>query len=202
MALLEWDETMNPQLEQFFNSLGPFQISLIAVWLFLQGAIFSPFPEELVIATLGIFVSQNRIPFWQAMLTCQIGLLPANAFMVFVGSRATKLKVLQKPMVQRFSRVVLAQGKPLIFFLRFTPLIRGVAYLSVGYSKFGVLNFFRIDFLASLIQVPLLLKLGMVLGNDSAGLQDAIKKLLVGGVIGFPVLWLIWKKFQKKYLAE
>jgi membrane protein DedA with SNARE-associated domain len=169
------------------SGLVHWKIALIATGTLLEGAIFTVFPEEVVITTLGVLWSQHRIGFVEALVAVQCGLLPANLILVFLGNRlGTKLFgippfrwFLKPEAVARSLEKLRSAGNWVVFGTRFIPLIRGPVYFATGLSKFPSLRFFRIDFLASFIQIPLLLWLGATIGKNSSSILQAYQR--VGG---------------------
>lgn len=163
------------------SGLAHWKIALIATGTLLEGAVFTVFPEEVVVTTLGVLWSQHRIGFFEALLAVQLGLLPANLCLVFLGNRIG-IKLLKIPpfkwilkpdaVVRSLERLRQA-GSWVVFATRFIPLIRGPVYFATGLSRFPISRFFRIDCAASFIQIPLLLGLGATIGKNSASLLQA-----------------------------
>ena len=52
------------------------------------------------------------------------------------------------------------KGWPLIAATRFTPLVRGPMYLAVGLADYRMRDFVKVDALASLVQISVLLAVG------------------------------------------
>jgi membrane protein DedA with SNARE-associated domain len=167
------------------DHLEHWQIALLATSLLYQGIFLAVFPEEVIITTLGLLWSQNRINFFEAWIAICVGLLPANATTVYVGSRLgiKILKVrpfswlLKKESIDESLEQIRYYGKRIVFFTRFMPMIRGPIYFAAGMSKMGVLNFMKTDFAASLIQVPGLLFLGCAIGKNATSIMDAYSKI-------------------------
>ena len=165
--------------------LQHWEIALLAAYLLFQGAFVAIFPEELIITTLGFLWSQNRIGFVEAVIAVWIGLLPANTTAVFFGNRFGPRLLRMRPFSWIFKKegvedslaLVRKHGKWIVFFTRFTPVIRGPVYLAAGLSRIPVLDFMKIDWLASCIQVPLLLWIGSVIGKSADSMMDGYKKI-------------------------
>jgi membrane protein DedA with SNARE-associated domain len=185
------------ELLKQFSQLEHWQIAGLASAFLFQGMFMAVFPEEVIITTLGLLWSQGRIPFLEALFSVYLGLLPANAATVFLGSRLG-LRLLGMPPFSWFIRpepihealkVVRTYGKTVLFLARFLPLIRGPIYFAAGMAQVGVVPFAKIDFLASLIQVPALLFLGYEIGRTSTSLVSAYQKIfLVVGLLFVAVL--------------
>ncbi len=195
-------------MESLLARLGTLQhweIVGLVIYLFYQGIVLTIFPEEVVVVTLGLLWSQDRISFLECMLAVWIGLLPANATMVFIGSRIgpkiLKMRpfcwVFKKDAVNKYTSQIRRSGKWVVFGGRFTPLIRGPIYLAAGLSQMGVLNFMKVDFLASCIQVPMLLIVGHTVGKNADALMAVYDK--IGIAVGIVFLnFLLWKWLKQK----
>jgi membrane protein DedA with SNARE-associated domain len=174
-------ETLLIQLSQ----LQSWQMGMIATYLLLQGAIFTVFPEEVVAVTLGLLVSQNKIGFFHAWFSIGLGLLPANAFTVYMGKHFGPKLLLIRPFSWMFKKKSVDQalkkvkkyGTGIVFVTRFIPVIRGPIYLATGLSQMRILQFVGIDALASLIQIPSLLLLGKIIGKNATSLMDGYRKV-------------------------
>lgn len=171
-------------------NLQSFQIAALASVLLYQGAFLAVFPEELILTTLGFLWGEGRISFPEAMLGVWMGLLPADATTVFVASRFGHriLKVrpfswlFSKEAVEEYLGVVRRYGRWIVFFTRFTPVVRGPVYVAAGLSKMSVLKFMQTDALASCIHVPALLLLGRWVGKNSGSMMESYKR--IGIMIG------------------
>jgi membrane protein DedA with SNARE-associated domain len=163
-----------------FEQLSGFshwQIDLIAFWLLLQGAFFSIAPEEIVIITLGVLWGHGQVNFIEAIISIMAGLLPANLMMVKIGERVSRNHT-DKKSVKIASDYLSRYGAWVVFLTRFTPLIRGPVYFSVGASRYGFKRFIQIDWLAACIQVPALLifarNLSIHWGDQTQSLSESL----------------------------
>ena len=179
------------------SSLPAWQIGLIASYLLLQGVVITVFPEEIITVTLGILWSQDKISFLHALLAIQAGLLPANALFVTFGARFGYPLIRRRPLVWvideddvRWSlEAIRNNASKVIFATRFIPMIRAPLYFATGMSKTDILRFMRVDYLASLIQIPALLLLGRWIGKSAESLIGAYQK--VGILFVALILWTI-----------
>jgi membrane protein DedA with SNARE-associated domain len=148
------------------DSLASWQICLGVILLLLQGAIFTVFPEEIVIVVLGYLWGQGNVAFAEAFFSVLVGLLPANLAMYGIGRRLGGWlpRWIPATAVARARARLNALGTAGIVITRFTPFVRGPAYLAAGISGFGARRFFVADALASLVYVPLLLLVGKTAG--------------------------------------
>lgn len=159
-------------LESFIHQLGTLsadQIALGCTLVLLQGAIFTVFPEEVVMIGLGMLCAHGKINFSHAFLAVLIGLLPANATMFWLGKkfgiqiiRRRPLRwVLKRRWIAQSKLLLRAYGRRLVFFTRFVPSVRAPLYFAAGMSNLGVLRFMQIDLMAALVHVPFLIWVGM-----------------------------------------
>jgi len=179
------------------SDLPDWQICLLATYLLAQGFILTIFPEEIVITTLGLLWSQEKVGFFQAMFAIQLGLLPANSMTVFLGGhfgpKLLKVRpfvwVLKKEGIEEALTFVRRYGKWIIAVTRFVPIVRGPVYVAAGLSGMGVPRFLLVDALASCVQVPLLLYVGSVIGKNADSLMEGYQRIgvllavLVGSTI-------------------
>jgi membrane protein DedA with SNARE-associated domain len=190
------------------DHLEHWQIAILASSLLFQGFFLAIFPEEVIITTLGLLWSQSRIGFFEAWLAVSVGMLPANAVTVFMGSRLG-MKVfsirpfrwiLKKEPLDEALEQIRHYGKWIVFFTRFLPIIRGPIYFAAGMSQMGVLNFMRTDFMASWIQIPALLWVGCLIGKNATSMMDAYGKigLFIGCMFatGILIRYLMHKRTQ------
>jgi len=161
------------------SALNHWQIDSIAIVLLLQGAIASVFPEDVILLTLGMLWSQGRVSFLESFLSAQMGILTADAILVFIGGTAGPALLANPPLswivkkkaVDKALAKLKKYGKWMIVTTRFTPLIRGPVYLATGLSRFGLLNFMKLDAMTSVFQISLLLLIGRYIGKHSGSLS-------------------------------
>lgn len=167
------------------SDLQHWEIAALASYLLLQGFAVTVFPEEVIITTLGLLWSQNRIGFFEALVAVWVGLLPANSLAVFIGGKLGPKLLNMRPFIWVLNPVAITEslarlrrhGTWIVFLTRFIPLIRGPVYWSAGLSQMRVIDFFRADFLASCIQVPALLFLGSMIGKNSGNLIEGYQRI-------------------------
>jgi membrane protein DedA with SNARE-associated domain len=75
-------------------------------------------------------------------------------------------------------------GASVIVLTRFTPVVKGPVYFSVGALRFGLGRFLVIDGIAGCIQIPLLLFLGRTIGENSRSIEHALRTIgWIAGVL-------------------
>jgi membrane protein DedA with SNARE-associated domain len=167
------------------SSLPGWQLALAATWLLLQAAVIPSVPEEVVMTTMGVLWSQGKVDFLTAYAAILAGLLPANAMAVFIGGLAERgllrfgpaRRLIQSGAVRSARAKVLRYGRVVVAVTRFVPLVRGPVYLACGASGMTVRQFFVIDALAALVQVPLLLLLGAKVGEGAGSIAEAWQRV-------------------------
>jgi membrane protein DedA with SNARE-associated domain len=79
--------------------------------------------------------------------------------------------------VAQWLELIRNNTKKVIFFARFVPMIRGPIYFATGMSQLELSKFSKIDYIASLLQLPVLLFLGRWIGTNAGSLIDAFQKI-------------------------
>jgi membrane protein DedA with SNARE-associated domain len=169
--------------EHLIAGLNHWQIDGVVTWLLLQGAIFTVVPEEVVVLSIGVLVGRGRVNPIEGFLAVELGLLPANLVIVFIASRFGDWKFFQREAIRRALDTFKKKGKWIIFGTRFTPLFRGPVYASAGLSGVRLIDFFKLDASASLIQVPLLMTAGYWVGLHSGSIVDAYRTIGTAALI-------------------
>lgn len=173
------------------SNLPGWQLALASTWLLLQACVIPSLPEEVVIVTLGVLWSQGRIDFLTALAAVLAGLLPANSAAVYIGGLAERgllrfgpaRRLIASDAVRSARAAVRRRGRVVVAVTRFIPLVRGPIYLACGASGMTVRQFFVVDALAALVQVPLLLLLGARLGEGAGSLAEAWQRVGVLAVV-------------------
>lgn len=181
-----------------FHGLSHWQVDLLVSWLLLQGAVLSIFPEEVIILTMGLLWGQGKITFPEALFSIQLGLIPGNAFMMLFGRKFGHRFFLSKKGVQVAMDYFKRYGGWLVFFARFTPLVRGPIYLAAGISGFPPLSFIRIDTWASCFQISFLLLAGRWIEAHSKSIEEAYR--IIGMTIGIGMISFILAILIKEFL--
>jgi membrane protein DedA with SNARE-associated domain len=195
---------------QHLVGLSHWQISLLVIYLFIQGAFFTVFPEEVVLPTLGVLWGQGRIGFVEAFAAAFIGLVIGDLILVFIGRHLIMKLLVRKPFswlvdpeaLGHALEKVRKHGPWLIFGVRFTPMIRAPMYFASGLSKMNLVSFARSDMLAMLLWIPGLMWVGQRMGA-SGSIEQAFHKIgiLMASLIIGGILFSVLKK-QKKRLRQ
>lgn len=177
---------------ELITGLSHWQICGLATWLLLQGTVVAVVPEEVIFLSLGVLCSQGKVAFPEALVSALAGLLPANSAMVFIASRFSQKKLVQKKSVQRALGLIKKRGPWVVFVTRFTPFLRAPVYISAGLSGMGVPRFFKIDIMAACIQVPALICLGIWIGEKTGSIMAAYKVIGIGALSLAAVALAVW----------
>lgn len=146
----------------------------MAFGLLLTSAVFTLMPEELIFVTLGFLAHFGRVHPVEAIAAAHLGLIPADAITVWFGRKLGKNVLTRRPFRFFFGSMQLQSSLEklrtssglLLFFTRFTPMLRAPVYLAAGISGISLRRSVAIDLLAASIQVPVFFLLGFFLGDS------------------------------------
>jgi membrane protein DedA with SNARE-associated domain len=188
-----------PIIDRLLAGLSEMQIYTLVVGLLLQGIIVAIAPEEVVIMSLGVLWSQNRVHFFPSIAAIATGLLTANLIIVWVAGRFSHLAIFQKKSVHAALEKFKARGKWIVFITRFTPFIRGPVYYAAGISGMRVRDFFQIDAAAFCVQCPLVFMIGATIGLHTGSITDAYRIIAISALSVAALILL--GSFGKTWLA-
>lgn len=183
-----------------YFSVDVFSYVGISVALFLTG-IGMPIPEDIILLAAGYVTAKGfaELPVMMP-LTC-VMILVGDLVTYWLGYKFGASIVSIRPFSYVFTEARMVKtrelytkyGKSIIFLGRFFAGFRAWIYLFAGISKMSVWRFIFMDFLATLISVPLLVWLGFYFNSEideAAMLITRIKEWLVI-VIGIIVILVI-----------
>ena len=142
------------------------------LWAFLLlvscGLGLPPWSEELVILGSGYFVAQDGLSYTSAVLWCWAGILAGDSIIYclgrFAGDRVYHWPVLRSHLRparrRRFNTSFLKHGTKVVFFARFLPGFRMVAYLVAGNLRMPYWKFVTLDSIGAALTVPISVWLG------------------------------------------
>ncbi len=174
------------------TGLSAIQIELLAAFLLLEGLALAAIPEEIILLSLGVLWGQGRVGFLESIFAAQLGLLPANLFPVIVGKKLGRRIlnvppfswILKKDLLEKALSHLHRHRNLTIFLTRFTPIIRGPVYLAVGVCKVPLLDFLKIDALASCIHIPIIFLIGRFVGTHFS-IETAYRGIVITAAVGF-----------------
>ncbi|MCH2113175.1 MAG: DedA family protein [Planctomycetes bacterium] len=179
-------------------------------FLLFCGLGLPPWSEEIVILACGYFVATGDLTFGAAVMWCWAGILAGDSLIYLlgkvVGESVYDWPILRRHMGMkqqaRFQRRFRKEGDKAIFFARFIPGYRMVAYFVAGNRGMAYWRFVAIDSLGALLTVPISIWFGKVFAdnlNDALELLDEFKVPL--GITGLIVLGLLfWRSMRQRKL--
>ena len=166
--------------------------------------IIPPVPSEVIMGIGGILVGRGAMEFWPLLVIGTAGTTAGNWFWYWLGDSVGYRRL--QPFVDRWGRwltvdwqdIVKAQvffarhGHWVIFFLRFSPLLRTIISLPAGLMHMPKWKFFIFTFAGSLIWNAALIKGGEWLGTWLAQSQHILGYIILG-LTGAAVIGYIWR---------
>lgn len=156
------------------------------LWTFLLlvacGLGLPPWSEELVILTSGSFIALDGISFLGSVFWCWAGILAGDTIIFglgrFAGDRAYSWPILKSHLRparrRRFNSSFLKHGTKVVFFARFLPGVRMVAYLVAGNLRMPYWKFVTLDSIGAALTVPVSVWLGW---KFAANLDYVLEKM-------------------------
>jgi membrane protein DedA with SNARE-associated domain len=161
--------------------LSHWQIDLLVIYLFVQGAFFTVFPEEVILPTLGVLWGQGRISFAEAFAAAAFGLVCGDVILMLLGRHLGVRLLVKRPfswvidaeMLEYVQEKMRRYGTRLVFFVRFIPSVRAPTFFAAGISRMPFPIFLRSDLAGLAIWIPLLFVFGRHLGSDDVDCSRA-----------------------------
>ncbi len=137
------------------------------VWAFVLlvccGLGLPPWSEELVILGSGYFVAEGDLSYLAAVAWCWGGILAGDTVIYllgrFAGDRVYSWPILRSHLKparrRRFNASFLKNGTKVVFFARFVPGVRMVAYLVAGNLGMRYAKFVFLDSIGAALTVPI-----------------------------------------------
>ncbi len=166
--------------------------------------VIPPVPSEIIMGVGGLLVQRGSMDFWPLLIIGTLGTTVGNYAWYWVGDSWGYERL--EPFVDRWGRwltvdwdnIVQAQmffirrGHWVVFFLRFSPLLRTIISLPAGLAHMSKAKFLIFTFAGSLVWNALLIKGGEWLGHY---LQDSqhILAWLIFGFIGLGLIVYLWR---------
>lgn len=154
--------------------------------------VFPPIPSELIMGLGGMAVARGTMEFWPLLAVGTLGTTVGNYFWYWVGDTFGYRRL--QPFVDRWGRWLTLEwedvekataffqrhGHWVIFFLRFSPLLRTIISLPAGLTHMPKLKFFLYTAAGSAIWNAALVVGGHWLADVFADMQDALGWIIVG----------------------
>lgn len=172
--------------------------------------IFPPIPSEVIMGVGGLLVARGSMDFWPLLIIGTIGTTAGNWFWYWIGHKFGFERL--QPFVDRWGRwltlewedIVKAQlffvkyGHWVVFFLRFSPLLRTIISLPAGLCHMPRVKFLVYTFAASLLWNMLLIKGGEWLGKRLEDSQHVLAWIIIGFVgltlVGYVYRVVTWQE--------
>lgn len=175
----------------------------IALLMMIEN-VFPPIPSEVIMGLGGVAVSRGTMQFWPLLIAGTIGATAGNYVWFLAGdkwgyqrlqpliNRWGRWLTLEWEDVEKASNFFRSHGQWVVFFLRFSPLLRTMISLPAGLAHMRHSTFLVYTFLGSAVWNALLI-LG---GHWLAGYFEESKHILdwiVMGGIGLGVAAYLWR---------
>lgn len=202
-------DKLSIKLIELFQSLGTAEAYGLILFVLFACGLGLPIPEDITLISAGILTATGTISMTGALIVGFVGVLIGDTILFFLGRRYGQA-VFTWPVFRSIftpERHALAEqkvkkyGKYICFAARFMPGLRAVVYLTAGTMKVRRTVFFLADGIAALISVPIWILLGNWFGENIDYLLKLAKKInsiVIIGVLGLIVAFLIYRKFFRK----
>lgn len=175
--------------------------------------VFPPIPSEVIMGIGGVLVAQGRMDFWPLLLIGTLGTVAGNWVWYWIGDHWGYERT--RPFIDRWGRWLTIEwhhmeaatrffhrrGQWVVFFLRFSPLMRTIISLPAGLAHMPLWKFLAMTFAGSAIWNAVLILGGQML----AGYIDEYKTVfgwVIAGLIALAVIGYIWRVLTWKPRAE
>lgn len=183
------------------------------VFLMALENIFPPIPSEVIMGLGGMAVARGTMQFWPLLVAGTIGATVGNYFWYWIGDKFGYRRL--QPFVDRWGRWLTLEwedvekataffqryGHWVIFFLRFSPLLRTIISLPAGLTHMPKLKFFAYTFVGSAIWNAMLIVGGHWLADVFADMQDVLGWIIVGTVV-ISIAAYVWRVVTWKPRSE
>lgn len=166
--------------------------------------VFPPIPSEVIMGLGGIAVARGTMEFWPLLLVGTVGSTLGNYVWFLVGdkwgyarlqpfvARWGRWLTLEWEDVERASAFFRKHGQWVVFFLRFSPLLRTMISLPAGLAHMRHWKFLAFTFAGAAIW-----NTGLILGGQALAryMEEAavLMDVVVGGTIAVAVLAYVWR---------
>lgn len=173
-------------------------------FLMVAENVFPPIPSEVIMGLGGIAVARGTMEFWPLLLVGTVGSTLGNYVWFLVGdkwgyarlqpfvARWGRWLTLEWEDVERASAFFRKHGQWVVFFLRFSPLLRTMISLPAGLAHMRHWKFLAFTFAGAAIW-----NTGLILGGKALAryMEEAalLMDVVVGGTIALAVLAYVWR---------
>lgn len=166
--------------------------------------VFPPIPSELIMGLGGVAVARGTMQFWPLLVAGTIGSTLGNYVWFLAGDKWGYRRL--QPLIDRWGRWLTVEwedierashffrrhGQWVVFFLRFSPILRTMISLPAGLAHMKHGKFLAYTFAGSAIWNVLLIWGGHLLGRYFEQSQQWLDWIVIGG-IAIGVVAYIWR---------
>lgn len=166
--------------------------------------VFPPLPSEVIMGVAGVAVHEGRMAFWPLLFWGTLGATVGNYFWFLLGHKLGYRRL--RPFVERHgrwltmdwghvettSRFFRNHGQWVVFFLRFSPLMRTIISLPAGLAHMRHWKFLSYTFAGSAIWNAALIGGASLLAKWFDGFGQVIGYLVVGLLL-LALLGYLWR---------
>jgi len=175
----------------------------IAVLMALEN-IFPPLPSEVIMGVAGVAVHQGRMGFWPVLIWGTVGATIGNYAWFYLGHRLGYQRL--KPFVVKYgrwltmdwsqveatSRFFRKYGQWVVFFLRFSPLMRTIISLPAGLAHMKTWKFLVYTAAGSAIWNAVLIGSASLLAEWISGFEHVIGYLVIALLV-IGAIFYVWR---------
>lgn len=166
--------------------------------------VFPPIPSEVIMGVAGVGVHAGRLSFWPVLFWGTLGTTVGNYMWFYIGHKLGYKRLqpfvekhgrwltMEWSDIERSSRFFQKHGQWVVFFLRFSPLMRTIISLPAGLACMSVWRFLIFTFLGSAIWNAALIGSATLLAGWISGFEDVLGYV----VLGLIVLGAIWYAYR------
>ncbi|AKM10005.1 DedA family protein [Croceicoccus naphthovorans] len=166
--------------------------------------VFPPIPSEVIMGVAGVAVHAGRMDFWQVLWWGTLGATVGNYAWFYLGKRLGYERL--RPFVEKHGRWLTMDwshveassqffrkhGQWVVFFLRFSPLMRTIISLPAGLAHMGTGRFLIFTFLGSAVWNAALIGSATLLASWFTGFEEVLGYIVIG-MIAVGAVWYAWR---------
>ncbi|RVQ69106.1 DedA family protein [Croceicoccus ponticola] len=166
----------------------------IALLMALEN-IFPPIPSEVIMGVAGVAVHAGRMAFWPVLFWGTLGSTVGNYLWFLAGKkmgyerlrpfvdRHGRWLTLDWCDIERSSRFFRKHGQWVVFFLRFSPLMRTIISLPAGLARMGTSRFLIFTFMGSSLWNAALIGSASLLANWFGNFEQVLSYIVLGMIL-------------------
>ena len=182
-------------------------------FLMLIENVFPPIPSEVIMGLGGVAMARGSMHFWPLLIAGTVGATLGNYVWFLAGDKWGYQRL--RPLIDRWGRWLTLEwedvekataffqrhGQWVVFFLRFSPLLRTMISLPAGLAHMRHSTFLAYTFFGAAIWNAMLILGGHLLAGYLEESKHVLDWLIIGGV-GLGVVAYIWRVITWKPRSE